>query len=80
MFYRSAFSFLALRVMLLILLDTDDSREACSAERTMMVAPSTMPEVQQYAELMRQAYQDFLLTPMKSQSRKVQTLILRSQN
>jgi Holliday junction resolvase-like predicted endonuclease len=31
-----------------------------------------MPEVQQYAELMRQVYQDFRLTQIKSQSSKAQ--------
>lgn len=52
--------------------DTDEARKDCCAERTKTVAPSTMPEVRQYAELMRQVYQDFRLTQIKSQSSKAQ--------
>lgn len=63
-----------------MLIDIDNAREDCSAERTKTVAPRTLPEVQQYAELMRQVYQDFPLAKIKGRSNEAQTLVLRGQN
>jgi hypothetical protein len=49
-------------------INTDNTRKGYSDEWTMTVVPSTLPEVQQYPELRRQAYQDFPLAQMKGQS------------
>ena len=63
-YHRFVF-FLTLRAIWPMKIDTDNTREGYSDDWTKMVVANTLPEVQQYTELRRQAYQDLPLTQMK---------------
>ncbi|KAI9768820.1 MAG: hypothetical protein M1840_004634 [Geoglossum simile] len=44
---------------------TDDDRRECSPSKTKVVAYDTLPEVQQFGDIMRSVYKDFCLKKMK---------------
>jgi len=63
-----------------VLTNIEDERENCSPSRTKMVAYSTLPEVQQYIDIMHDVYKDLCLANMKGQPRMIRNLLLPIKN
>ena len=57
-----------------MLIKTDNEREDWSPMRTKIVAYSTLPEVQQYREIMYEVYQDFCAVKINGQPEKIRNI------